>query len=422
MTNALTVIPPSHSLNGQVVLPGSKSITNRVLLLAALATGRSVLSGALKSDDTRYMAQALTHLGAVIEQPDATTFVVENRHGLHAAKEPLYLGNAGTAMRFLTALAGTIEGRTKLTGDSYMHRRPIGPLVEALQQVGVDITDTNGCPPVTVQGQKNWTGSLTVDPTLSSQYVSALLMAGACGHKPLDVILAAKHFGAQGYVSLTIDAMRGFGAHVERTATGFLVQPSQYVARDFAVEADASAATYFWAAAKITDGAIDLDIDPNHSAQPDAASYEAIAQYPKMPAQIDGLQMQDAIPTLAVLAALGEHSVRFVNVGGLRVKECDRIIAICGGLNRVCPGTCDEGADFFTVHPLSGASMRTASRREAARPTVIETYDDHRIAMAFALLGLKLPGIGISHPQCVAKTFPGYWDALGALGVQFTND
>ena len=409
-----SLIPITHPLVGEITLPGSKSITNRALLIAACARGKCTLTGALKSDDTRYMADALGYMGALIEEPDLSTFIVTNHHGLHSADTPLFLGNAGTAMRFLTALAATLPGNTTLNGDSYMQKRPIRPLVDALRGAGVDITDTQGCPPVYLRGSSKWGEVLEIDPELSSQYVSALLMAGAMGTSPLEIRLASTHFGAKGYLFLTLDIMRHFGAEVRTTDQGFIVKPTSYQARELGIEPDVSTATYFWAAEKITAGRIATGIVPHASSQPDAASYAYMAAFPHLPARIDGAQMQDAVPTLAILAALSNGSVTFTNVGGLRVKECDRIKALCQGLKQIHAGLAEEGESHFTVH---GNPHLFAPQG----PVIINTFEDHRIAMAFTLLGLRVRGIGIDYPECVAKTFPGYWDALATLGVRWVS-
>ncbi len=212
----LTVIPPNAPLNGKVTPPGSKSITNRALLLAALAKGTSRLSGALKSDDTRHMSNALRQMGVTISEPDDTTFVVTGSGQLQVPEQPLFLGNAGTAVRFLTAAVSTVNGTVVLDGDHYMQKRPIGPLLDALRRAGLDVESATGCPPVTVRGQgRVQARRFEIDGGLSSQYVSALLMLAACGEEPVEVALTGKDIGARGYVDLTLACMRAFGAQVE---------------------------------------------------------------------------------------------------------------------------------------------------------------------------------------------------------------
>ncbi|MEC4594346.1 3-phosphoshikimate 1-carboxyvinyltransferase [Nitrospirillum amazonense] len=414
---ATLIIPPQGPLRGRVAPPGSKSITNRALLLAGLAKGTSRLTGALKSDDTRYMAQALRDMGVGVDEPDDTSFVVHGTGTLRAPAQPLFLGNAGTATRFLTAaVAAAVDGTVVVDGDAHMRKRPIAPLVAALKTLGVDIDAPTGCPPVTVNGQGGYKGGrVEIDGGLSSQYVSALLMMGALGREPTDVVLTGADIGAKGYVDLTTAAMAAFGAQVTHPSdTVWTVAATGYQAADFAVEPDASAATYLWAAEALTGGAIDLGTPADAFTQPDARAYDFIRLFPHLPAVIDGSQMQDAIPTLAVLAAFNTTPVRFTGIANLRVKECDRVAALATELSRIRPGLgVEEGDDLLVASDpgLAGQSL----------PTRIETYADHRIAMSFALAGLKIRDITILDPACVAKTYPGYWKALASLGVELKD-
>ncbi len=420
MSNAdqkLTILPPGHPLEGRVSPPGSKSITNRALLLAGLAEGTSRLTGALKSDDTRYMADALRAMGVTISEPDDTTFVVTGTGKLLPPEKPLFLGNAGTATRFLTAAAALVDGTVVVDGDQHMRKRPIAPLVTALRALGVMVEAETGCPPVTVSGTGDFgTDRVTIDAGLSSQYVSALLMAAAGGSRPVNIELAGEEIGARGYIDLTVAAMHAFGAEVRQVSPSiWQVAPTGYRATDYVIEPDASAATYLWAAEVLTGGGIDLGVAATAFSQPDAKSYEVIASFPHMPAIIDGSQMQDAVPTLAVLAAFNETPVRFTGLANLRVKECDRVRALSTGLSNIRPGLgIEEGDDLIVASDpkLAGQTL----------PADIDTFADHRIAMSFALAGLKINGITILDPGCVAKTYPRYWDELASLGVDFEGD
>lgn len=410
---ALTITPPDRPLSGRVSPPGSKSITNRVLLLAALANGTSRLTGALKSKDTTLMARALREMGVTVEEPDATTFLVTSNGRLRTPAAPLFLGNAGTATRFLTAAVATLDGTVTVDGDDEMRLRPIRPLVDALNALGISAEAPSGCPPVTIHGTGRFgKGRVEIDASLSSQYVSALLMAAPFGDGPIEVALAGKDIGARGYVDLTLAAMRAFGADVTDASDGtWLVQPTGYRATDFHVEPDASAATYLWGIEALTGGTIDLGVAADAFTQPDAAAQAVIASYPNMPAVIDGSQMQDAVPTLAVVAAFNDTPVRFVGIANLRVKETDRIRAVANELNRIRPGLATEEGDDLLVASdpaLCGQNL----------PARIETYHDHRIAMSFALAGLKVAGISILDPACTGKTYPQYWDMLESLGVE----
>jgi 3-phosphoshikimate 1-carboxyvinyltransferase len=412
----LTIIPPAKPLCGRAVPPGSKSITNRALLLAGLAKGTSRLTGALKSDDTRYMADALRAMGVTVDEPDATTFVVTSSGQLKAPEAPLFLGNAGTATRFLTAALALGKGRYVVDGDEHMRKRPIKPLVEALKSLGVAIEAPTGCPPVTIDAAGRFHRSkVVIDAGLSSQYVSALQMAAACGFGPFEIELAGADIGARGYIDLTLAVMRAFGAKVTQpTPSSWLIEPTGYTATDFVVEPDASAATYLWAAEVLTSGKIDLGVAAGDFTQPDARAYDMIARFPHLPAEIDGSQMQDAVPTLAVLAAFNETPVRFVGIANLRVKECDRIRALSAGLTQIRSDLAREEGDDLVVQSdpaLIGQHL----------PAAIETFADHRIAMSFALAGLKIDGITILDPDCVGKTFPAYWRTLAELGVSYAD-
>ena len=409
---AVTLTPPVAPLRGRAAPPGSKSITNRALLLAALADGESRLTGALKSDDTARMAEALAAMGVRIEEPDQTTLFVQGAGRLAAPAQPLFLGNAGTATRFLTAAAVLVDGAVTIDGDAHMRKRPIAPLVQALKALGVSAETPNGRPPVTVRGTGGVNGGrVEIDAGLSSQYVSALLMLAGKARGPVEVALKGADIGARGYVDLTLAAMRAFGGEIEEAGDGaWIVSPTGYRATDLHIEPDASAATYLWAAERLTGGAIDLGVAATAFTQPDARAHDLIAAFPHMPAVIDGSQMQDAVPTLAVLAAFNAAPVRFVGVANLRVKECDRISALATELSRIRPGLGMEDGDDLIVASDPALAGQTL-------PTKIQTYSDHRIAMSFALAGLKIGGIAILDPDCTAKTWPGYWEALASLGV-----
>jgi 3-phosphoshikimate 1-carboxyvinyltransferase len=421
VSGSVRLHPPGRALEGRIAPPGSKSITNRALLLAALAAGDSRLTGALKSDDTRWMAGALRAMGVRVETPDASTFEVRGAAGrLRAPEGPLHLGNAGTAMRFLTAAAALADGPVTLDGDEAMRKRPIAPLVSALGDLGVAAEAPTGRPPVTVQGRGGFHGApfegarVEIDAGLSSQYVSALLMLAACGRSQVEVSLKGADIGARGYVDLTLAAMGRFGARWRVLESGaWVVEPTGYQACNLAIEPDASAATYLWAWEALTGGGIELGLSPSAFTQPDAKAHGLIATFPHMPAVIDGSQMQDAVPTLAALAAFNTTPVRFTGIANLRVKECDRTAGLAAELSRVRPGLAVEDGDDLVV-------WGDPALPSPSSPVRLNTYEDHRMAMSLALLGLRLEGIVIDDPGCVAKTYPAYWDALASLGVALT--
>ncbi|MCS2608777.1 3-phosphoshikimate 1-carboxyvinyltransferase [Halomonas dongshanensis] len=403
-------------LCGKVAVPGSKSITNRALLVAALTTGTSSLSGALVSDDTRYMMKALTQLGVRINFSSDTNIELDGTGSLKQPSDSLYLGNAGTAIRFLTAACALVEGKVVLNGDEHMQKRPIHPLIDSLNTAGIHVTvPSSGCPPCTVYGQGFIPGgTINISGTLSSQFISSLMLVAPLSKRATTIKLAEDNIGALGYIEITRAVMEAFGAHIyQDDENSFHIARTGYTPCHFRVEPDASAATYFWAAEKLTGGKIDLGYTPNDFSQPDAAAHRLMQSFPSLPTLIDGAQIQDAIPTLAVLAAFGSSTVRFTGIANLRVKECDRIAAVHKGLNCIKPGLATiEGDDLIVVGD--------PALPKHAHPCTIDTMSDHRIAMSFALAGLKCRGIKISEPDCVGKTFPGYWTELSKLGVLFS--
>lgn len=407
-----TLTPVTKPLTGRVTLPGSKSVTNRALLVAALARGKSRLTGILRSDDTHYMMTALRAMGVEITEIDETTVDVTGSGTLRPSTEPLFLGNAGTAVRFLTAAVALVDGTTVVTGDEHMQKRPIAPLLETLRAMGVEASSETGCPPVIVRGTGRFrSGEIEVSGKLSSQYISAVMMLAAMGESETRIRIGGGKIGAVGYLHITAAVMRAFGATVTfPTESDIVVAPGGYTAADYPVEPDASAATYLWAAETLTGGDIDIGTTPEKMNQPDAKAHDMIAAFPNMPAEINGSQMQDAIPTLAVLAAFNETPVRFTGIENLRVKECDRIDAVHKGLIAIRPDLARVEGDDLIVHgdpKLAGQSC----------PCLIDSHADHRIAMSFALAALRIADVRIEDPYCVSKTFPNYWDVLRGLGV-----
>jgi len=407
-----SLTPVTAPLEGRVTLPRSKSVTNRALLLAGLARGTSRLTGILRSDDTKYMMAALRAMGVEITEVDDTAVEVHGTGTLSVADEPLFLGNAGTATRFLTAAVALVDGETTVTGDEHMQKRPIAPLLETLRAMGVEATSDTECPPVVVRGTGTFrSGDIKVSGKLSSQYISAIMMLAAMGDAETRISIGGGKIGAVGYLHITAAVMRAFGATVAFPSENeIVVSPGGYSASDYPVEPDASAATYLWGMGKLTGGDIDIGTAPDDMNQPDAKAYDMIAAFPNMPAKINGSQMQDAIPTLAVLAAFNETSVRFTGIENLRVKECDRIDAVHKGLTAIRADLATVEGDDLIVHGDPGLAGET-------HDCLIDSHADHRIAMSFALAALKVHGVKIEDPDCVSKTFPTYWDMLRRLGV-----
>ncbi|GGG72571.1 3-phosphoshikimate 1-carboxyvinyltransferase [Salipiger pallidus] len=404
----VTIHPSERALRGHVRLPGSKSITNRALLIAALSRGTSRICGALRSDDTQHMITALRAFGVSISEGD--DLKISPPAQWTASGAPLFLGNAGTAMRFLAAAAVLTNGPVKLDGDRHMRKRPIGPLVSALQAAGVAIEAPTGCPPCTVIGSGRFAGGgLRISGALSSQYISALMMIAPLAERPTTLHIAEPRIDASGYLDVTISVMRAFGAKItRRDAQTIGITNSGYRATRLKVEADASAATYFWAAEALTGGQLDLGIA--QSEQPDVMARAIMRRFPELPDHINGAQMQDAVPALAVLSAFSNGDVHFTGISNLRHKECDRLQVLHEGLNRMQPGLATLTGNDLIVHG------RPTLGRDAL-DCEIDPHLDHRMAMSFALAGLRCPGVSILAPGCVNKTFPSYWKRLEDLGV-----
>jgi len=405
-----------------VGVPGSKSITNRVLLIAALADGSSELTGALASDDTRVMRDALARLGARVD-PGPDAWRVDGVAGaLHAPDEPLVVGNSGTSARFLTAAAALADGPVVIDGNERMRERPIVDLVEALRalSVPVEILGHDGCPPVRVGGGGLPGGEVVIDASRSSQYVSALLLAAPYAARDLTLRFRDGIVVSRPYIDLTLENMHAFGAQAEWTAAGEALRVRAghpYRARRFAIEPDASAAAYPFCAAAIAGGRVRVENVARSSIQADFALLDVLEKMGCAVTRgndfaevtgptgrlgavdVDMNDFPDAVLALAVVALFADGETRIRNVANLRIKETDRLAALETELRKLGANARTTG-DSLTIcpGPLHGAE--------------IATYDDHRMAMAFALAGLRVPGVAILDPGCVSKTWPEYFTAL----------
>jgi len=407
----------------EVAVPGSKSLTNRALVAAGLARGTSTLTGVLDADDTRAMLEGLRALGAVIQtSDDRTKLQVHGVDGRPPVAAPhLQVRLSGTTARFLGPVLARVAGTSHLDGLPPFRQRPMGPTIAALRSLGCTVVEqeTTGRLPVSVSGGPVDGGVVEVAGEASSQFLSGLLLAGPAFPDGLRIEVTTP-LVSEPYVALTLDVLGWFGAEVvrpdERT---FVVSGSGYRAADVAIEPDASAATYLLAAAAITGGRVRVPGLTPRSRQADAGFADVLA---RMGAEVvvddrgtevrgtgtlRGLDidlggMSDAAQTLAVVAVFADRPTRIRGIGFIRAKETDRIAAMVTELRRLGIEAREE-PDGLVVHP--------------GRPTpgVVATYDDHRMAMSFALLGLVVPGIRIADPGCVAKTFPGYFDALEQL-------
>jgi len=421
----IEIKPLLRTLSATVAVPGSKSITNRALLMAALAEGRSVIESALVSDDTRYMIAALQHLGFALSLDEPGSKIMMEGHGgaIPAKSADLFVGGSGTAMRFLAGFLTLGKGRFRIDGNARMRERPIGDLIDALHKLGLAIhcEADNGCPPVVIQDGEAFDGGETVvDARLSSQFVSALLLPAPIWKKGLRL----KYIGSAGipFITMTIRLMERAGIEGISVDDNFINVPGgqSYRPGCFVVEADASSASYFAAAALLCGGKVEIKNLARDSVQGDIKFLSVLR---RMGAKINwrrhsvviegggdfsGLDidmhtMPDMVPTLAVLAPFATSPTRIRNVQFIRHHESDRIRALAVELTRLGVKVVehDDGLDIEPTRP---------------KPAVIETYDDHRIAMSFAIMGLKVPGIRIKEPGCVSKTYPHFFVDLAALG------
>ncbi len=417
-------IRPVAKVNAAIEVPGSKSLTQRALIAAALAKGESKLVGPLESEDTEYSAQALTQMGVVIAK--AKDWVISGNGGLiKPSDEPIYLGNNGTATRFLTSVAALGSSQYVIDGDSRMHQRPIGPLLTALQGWGVDISSVRGtdCPPLLIKG-KGVAGGMTILPEgKSSQYLSSLLLVAPYTRRPAILKVEGQIF-SKPYIAMTLAVMADFGILVEcaRDFSSFSVPQGSYQGREYRIEGDASNASYFWAAAAVTGGRVTVTNVPVPSLQGDAMLVPLLGRMGCHVEKTDGgisLQgverlegisvnmgdMPDVVPTLAVVAAFAHGTTVIDNISSLRIKECDRLSAVVTELRKL-GAQVEERESAMIIHGDGGVSLKGAE---------IHTYADHRMAMCFAVAGLRVPGVKITGEECVKKSFPDFWHRFALL-------
>lgn len=423
----LPIEPFPGPVDADVALPGSKSLTNRALVCAALATGDSELHHALRADDTGAMLDGLHALG--IEVHDRGDERGEDG-GLHvvgcAGRPPAELALldarlSGTTSRFLLPVAALGAGTVRVDGALPLRDRPMGPSITALRSLGATVVEV-GAPghlPVDVSGGPVPGGTITVPGEASSQFLSGLLLAGPAMRTGLSVHLDGA-LVSQPYVAMTVAVMEAFGVMVDRPdERTWVVEPQTYRAANYAIEPDASAASYAFGVAAITGGRVRVEGLGIGALQGDVRFVDllermgaevertATATTVRGTGRLRGIdadlsQISDTAQTLAVVAAFAEGPTRLTGIGFIRHKETDRIGNVVAELRRAGIAA-EEEADGFVVHP------------GGVRPATIETYDDHRMAMAFSLLGLRQPGIRIADPDCVSKTFPGYWAMLDGL-------
>ncbi|MCC9640829.1 3-phosphoshikimate 1-carboxyvinyltransferase [Rhodopirellula sp. JC740] len=438
---------PGGPVRGSIRPPGSKSLTNRALLMAAFGRGTSQLDGALVSEDTHVMTDSLRKIGVQIETEDAGRTLVVT--GLQRAISPsdqatghdLYIANSGTTVRFLTAALSALGGHYTLRGVPRMHERPIGDLVQALSPVvdgTIEAVSDGGCPPVHIHTNGWAKQELSVAGNVSSQYLSGLMMAAPLASRRSGAPVSIRVVGelvSRPYVEMTADAMQVFGASVDliwpESATGDLIVQinGDYDSIGWSIEPDASAASYFWAAAAISGGDVTVRGLSRAATQGDVAFVDVLQQMgcrieetddsirvdaSELPGgklrgiDVDMNAISDTVQTLSVVALFATSPTRVRGVAHNRFKETDRIGDLARELRKL-GATIQEHEDGMTIHPLVDPGVSADS------PVRLDTYHDHRMAMSFSLAGLRLDGVQIENPSCTGKTYPNYWADLEQL-------
>ncbi|RJP95164.1 MAG: 3-phosphoshikimate 1-carboxyvinyltransferase [Desulfobacteraceae bacterium] len=414
-------IIPGNIRNTTVTVPGSKSYTHRTFIAAALSDGECRIDNWLDSEDTRYTLDALSRFGAKIEKRPAGLSVYGRSGGMDACDSQIYIGNSGTSMRLLTSYAILGKGRYVLSGTDRMHERPIQHLLDALHQIGVHAVSLNhdGCPPLEIMGGKIAGGEVRINCSISSQFLSGLLLIAPYTEKGLKIHVTHGPV-SRPYIDMTVDIMSQFGVPVVRDGYDYfeIAGDRHYQSGHYTVEPDASQAGYFWAAAAITGARIKVAGITGNSSQGDVRFAEVLGQMGcnvthepdgisvtggnLSGIEVDMADMPDIVPTLAVVAAFAKGTTKIKNVAHLKVKESDRLTAVINELTKMGISARSDHDDLI----VTGGSPHGA---------VIETYNDHRMAMCFAIAGLVVPGIEILNEGCVGKSFPAFWEVFEGL-------
>ncbi len=424
-------ITPVNTIDAQIEVPGSKSLTQRALIAAALASGKSELIGPLSSEDTHYTISALRSMGINIDDHDPDHWVVNGTGGVIRQSQPrqdIFLGNNGTATRFLTSVAALGHGDFRITGDERMSERPIAPLMKALHgwDASISCEKVVDCPPLFIKASGLSGGKTTLPEGKSSQYLSSLLLVAPYAKKEAELEVDGVVL-SRPYVEMTLAVMSSFGIHVEAAMDlkSFLIPKGIYKGQRYKIEGDASGASYFWAAAAISGGRVTVSNVPVPSLQGDAGLVPLLARMGcevtkqgdgitvQGPEQLTGIEvdmgnMPDVAPTLAVVAAFAKGKSIIYNIEHLRIKECDRLSAMVTELGKMGV-TVEEEQDRMIIHGSSGG--------ENLHGAAIETYNDHRIAMCFGVAGLRVAGVKVHGEECVVKSFPDFWQRFAKLAA-----
>ena len=407
--------------NCEISVPGSKSYTHRILIASAMSDGTCSIANPLKSEDTIITINALQQMGIKIESDD-NRFIVHGTNGkIRQTTEPVFLGNSGTSMRLLTALASLGKSRYVFTGTERMKERPIQDLLDALIQMGIfaHSVNSNGCPPVAIKGEDLKGGKISINCETSSQYLSAILLIAPFAKQGLEITIT-KGPVSRPYIDMTVDVMENFGIEIMREGYNYfkVYKGQKYKAGSYYIEPDCSQSGYFWGAAAITGTCIKVKGITKDTHQGDIHFARLLEKMGcKVLHEKDGISvaggllsaieadmsdMPDMVPTLAVVSAFAKGTTLIKNVKHLKVKESDRLTSVANELSKM--GV--EASLTDTGLVINGGIPHGAE---------ISTYKDHRIAMSFAIAGLKVPGIFIEDENCVEKSFPDYWKVINSL-------
>jgi 3-phosphoshikimate 1-carboxyvinyltransferase len=411
--NEVRHIKTAQTVDAIIDVPTSKSIMNRALIVAALVDGVTKIINPSPADDCKLMAEGLRKFGITIEE--YTDYLLVHGCGgkLTAPKSDIYVGNAGTTMRFLAGLASVANGATRLVGSERMNKRPLNELLAALDQMGVKYESDGGYPPLIIHGGNLRGGDITINGTRSSQFISSLLLVAPFTDSDVNLMIADKLI-SKPYIDLTLEVMNKFGVEVKQSENIYKVTHGcRYKAIEFTIEGDASSASYFFAAAAVTGGKVLVRNLSLLSKQGDIKFLDILQQMgcavttdvddvcvrggQLSSISIDMNEIPDMVPTLAVIALFAEGKTCIRNVKHLRYKESDRLSAITTELRKL-GAEVTELEDGLEIEPgnLKGSN--------------VETYEDHRLAMSFAIAGLRIPDVSIINPNCVVKSFPGFWN------------
>ncbi len=416
-------IVPIKELNAEITVPGSKYIANRALIIAALADGVSEIGNVPENEDINALINSLNEFGVKIEKK-ASSLVI---HGgkLSVPKKEINVQNSGTLMRFICSFSALVDGKTTVTGSERIKERPIDDLLKSLEDLGIKTDSNKGFCPVTIHGGSLLGGKTRIKGDVSSQFISSILLASPYAKKSVEIEVETELL-SKNYVDMTISLMEEFGVKVERHGySSFLVKPQKYKHKNYTISGDWSSASYFLAAAMLIPGSIKLNSMDMKSKQGEAKFPEVLVKTggmlrknstwlqlmgfnEKIPLDIDMGDMPDVVQTLAVIAAVSNGTTRIWNIKHLASKESNRIKDTAAELRKIGIKAEDK-EDELIIH---GGNPHGA---------IIDPHNDHRMAMSFAVLGLKIPGIKIQNPECVNKSFPGFWEKLRDIGAEIKH-